>query len=52
MDSREERRIGKTAVTEREKIELVVNEIELIRPPEYLCDMQAFPHLWINRGVF
>ena len=52
MDRRDERGIGETAVSEREEIELVVNEIELIRPPEYLCDMQAFPDLWIDRGVF
>ena len=52
MNSRDERRIGKTAVTERQKIKLVMNKIELIRPPEYLCDVQILPHLWIDRGVF
>ena len=52
MYRRDQRRMGKTAVTERQKIELVVNQIELVRPPEYLCDMQAFPDLWIDRGVF
>jgi len=36
MNSCDERRIGKTTVTERQEIELIVNEVELIRPFEYL----------------
>ena len=52
MDRRHDRRGRHVRVGQREEIEMVVDEVELIPVLEALGDVQALPHLGVDRRVF
>ena len=52
VDRREHRRLDEPAVGEREKIEAVVDDVELVRPLEGVRDVQALGHLRVDVRIF
>jgi len=48
VDRGQYRRFDELAVRQREKVEAVVDEVELIRALEHVSDVQALAHLWVG----
>src|SRR2546426_799187 len=46
------RSLNQTAVSERQKIEMIVNQIELASPLEHFRDVQRLPYFGIHARVF
>ena len=51
VDRRDHRCVDQPAVREREEVETVVDHVELVRPLEHRCDVEALGDLRIDRGV-
>ena len=51
VDRGHDRRLDERAVRERQEVEVVVDQVELVGPLEHRRDVQAFPDLGVEPGV-